>query len=239
MLRFVSPARIPGQRFGLLRAILGGGPKLIVTNRMEPAPAGPPPAARPTQSGPFLSVPGTLSVVAALAAGFALRAWMYFKFPQISGDPLIYGGLAKNLLLHHQFAISDSSGILHPTLIRLPGYPLFLAACFRILGMENYAAATWLQIVLDLAGCLMLADFVRRIAPSAAGAARPAAHITLWLAALCPFSAVYAGAPLTEAPTLFVLALAMWSMARFAEKPGWKFALLFTAAVTYAALLRP
>lgn len=205
---------------------------------MEPAPASQHPP-RSSSSRPFLSVPGAISVCAAIAAGFVLRAWMYFKFPQISGDPLIYGSLAKNLLLHHQFAITDSSGVPHPTLIRLPGYPLFLAACFRIFGMENYGAATWLQIVLDLAGCLLLADFVRRIAPYRADAARPAAHITLWLAALCPFTAVYAGAPLTEAPTLFVLALAMWSTARFAEKPGWMCALLFTAAATYAALLRP
>jgi hypothetical protein len=103
--------------------------------------------------------------------------------------------------------------------------------------MENYASAAWVQIALELAGCLLLADFVRQIAPIPLR--RGAAHCTLWLAALCPFTAVYAANPLTEAPTLFVLALALWSAARFRARPGWWPALWFTFAVTYAALLRP
>ena len=28
--------------------------------------------------------------------------------------------------------------------------------------MENYASAAWVQIALELAGCLLLADFARR-----------------------------------------------------------------------------
>ena len=127
--------------------------------------------------------------------------------------------------------------MLHSTLIRLPGYPLFLAACFRLFGMENYAAVAWVQIALELGACLLLADFARRIAPPALQTG--AAHGTLWLAALCPFTAIYAATPLTEAPTLFVLALAMWAVARFQDRPGWGPALWFTFAVTYAALLRP
>ena len=95
---------------------------------------------------------------------------------------------------------------MYPTLIRLPGYPIFLAVCFRLFGMENYYSAACVQIGLDLLGCLLLADFVRRIAP--AGMGRGAALATLWLAALCPFTASYTAEPLTETPTLFVLALA-------------------------------
>jgi hypothetical protein len=176
---------------------------------------------------------GAASVFAALVAGLALRIWMYFKFPQNSGDPLIYGGLAKNLLLHGQLAITDASGMMHPTLIRLPGYPLFVALCFRLFGMENYFSVACVQFALDLATCLLLADFVRRIS-----GARPA-QCTLWLAALCPFTAVYAGAALSETPTLFVIALALWSLERFRERQSWVSALLFTFAITYAALLRP
>jgi hypothetical protein len=103
--------------------------------------------------------------------------------------------------------------------------------------MENYASACWVEIALELAGCLLLADFARRIAPPALG--RGAAHAALWLAALCPFTASYAAAPLTETPTLFVIALALWSAARFKERPGWGCALCFTFAVVCAALLRP
>jgi hypothetical protein len=172
-----------------------------------------------------------------LAAALALRLWMLKKLFETNGDTLIYGGIAKSLLLHGRYALAGAHGELYPTLIRLPGYPLLLALCFRLFGMENYFAVSCVQVALDLLTCLLVADFVRRIAPPA-GKSNPALA-TLWLAALCPFTASYTAFPLTETPTLFLLALAMWSMARFHEQPGWKPALLFTFAITYAALLRP
>ena len=178
-----------------------------------------------------------LQAVCALAAGGLLRAWMLGRFFQANGDTLIYGDLAKNLMLHGRYGLSGGGGAVESTLIRLPGYPLFLAACFRIFGIDNYGAAAWVQIVLELAGCLLLADFAGRIAP--AGRGGNAARATLWLAALCPFTAIYAATPLAEGPTLFLIALALWATARFQERPGWGPALAFTFAVTYAALLRP
>jgi hypothetical protein len=180
---------------------------------------------------------GALAVLAALAAGLALRLWMLKQLYEVNGDSLMYGELARNLLLQGQYALSGAGGGLNPSLIRLPGYPLFLALCFRLFGMENYGSAVAVQIALDLSGCLLLADFARRIAPSAWRVG--AALATLWLAALCPFTASYAVAPLTEAPTLFAMALALWSLARFHDRPQWASALVFTFAVTWAALLRP
>ncbi|MGA7339791.1 MAG: glycosyltransferase family 39 protein [Terracidiphilus sp.] len=181
--------------------------------------------------------PAALALALPLPAGLALRLWMLRNLFEVDGDALIYGGLAKNLLLHGRYGLSASNGQILPTLIRLPGYPLFLALCFRLFGMENYFAASCVQVVLDLLGCLLLADFARRIAPPAQKSG--AALATLWLAALCPFTASYAPSPLAEAPTVFVLALALWSMACFRDHPGWINALWFTFAVTSAALLRP
>jgi hypothetical protein len=156
---------------------------------------------------------------------------------QVNGDMLIYGDLARNLLLHGRFAMTGGGGVLVPTLIRLPGYPLFLAACFTFFGMENYFAAACVQVALDLASCVLLAGFARRIAPPAH--ARCAGLATLWLACLCPFTASYTAFLLAETPTIFALALAMWAMACFAERPRWPSAVSFTFAVTFAALLRP
>ena len=178
-----------------------------------------------------------LPVVPALAVGALLRVWMFGEFPQDEGDSLIYAGLAKNLLLHGRYAITDGSGALRETLIRLPGYPLFLAACFRLFGVDNYNAVAYVQIALELLGCLLLAGFVRRIASPEIR--NKSALATLWLAALCPFTASYAAAPLTETPTLFAIALALWAVGRFNERPGWGSALWFTFAVTFAAMLRP
>ena len=119
----------------------------------------------------------------ALACGAALRLWMMKAIPQVEGDTLLYGNLAKGLLMHGQFAMSDGSGVLHETLLRLPGYPLFLAACFRLYGMENYNAVILMQIGMELVGCVLLASFAGRIAGERMG--RAAAQATLWLAAMC------------------------------------------------------
>jgi len=178
-----------------------------------------------------------LNVELALAAGLALRAWTLRKLFEVSGDSLIYGGLAKNLLLHVRYALTLPNGEMYPTLIRLPGYPLFLALCFRLFGMENYFSAACVQVAMDLATCLLLADFVRRIA--SAERENGAALAALWLAALCPFTSSYAAFPLTETASLFTITLALSAMARFRERPSWSHALWFTFAVTAAALLRP
>jgi hypothetical protein len=179
----------------------------------------------------------SLSAAAALVAGLGLRLWLMSRYFEAKGDSLVYGGLAKNLLLRGIYGLSGDNDVVTPTLIRLPGYPLFLAGCFRVFGMENYAAAAYVQIGLELVGCLLLADFARRIAPVKLKSG--AAQCTLWLAALCPFTAVYAGFPLSEGPTLFAISLALWAVARFRERPGWVAALAFAFAVTFATLLRP
>jgi len=194
-------------------------------------------AASESQLTAPLSPRWTVGAAVALIAGLVLRLWMLKKFPQVSGDSLIYGGLAKNLLLHGRYAITDGSGVMHATLIRLPGYPLFLALCFKLFGMENYDAVAYVQTGLELLGCLLLAGFVWRIAKPELKAS--ASMATLWLAALCPFTASYAAAPLAETPTLFVIALALWALAGFLQQPGWRDGLLFTFALTCAALLRP
>ena len=212
----------------------------------EPASASVPSVSRPGHHLPGLYWPGWRATAAVLG-GIVLRLWMFRAFPQAGGDALIYGGIARNIVQHGRFAISDGSGVVHNTLIRLPGYPFFLAACFRLFGVANYNAVAYLQIALEIAACLLLADFVRRISTARAGLN------TLWLAAMCPFTAVYAGAPLTESPTFDMICLALWSLERYlSRKPSsksgdvvktgwleWGWLLAFTLALSFAALLRP
>lgn len=169
----------------------------------------------------------------AVAAGAALRLWFIHAYPDIQGDPLVYGGIAKNWMLHGIYGSTSSSGTVHPTLIRLPGYPLFLMACFKLFGMEHYYAVMYAQTAIDLATCLMLAGFTFRIWN------RKAAWWALWLAALCPFTANYAAAPLTETLEIFSISVALYALARFLEAPRWNWTILEAAAWSYAALLRP
>ena len=171
-----------------------------------------------------------------LAVGLYMRLAMLKRLFQVSVDSQIYGGLAKAVLAGG-YGLDVVGTTISPTLIRLPGYPLYLALCFRLFGTENYFAATLPQIALELVGCLLLADFTGLIAPVLLK--RRARVVTLWLAALCPFTASYTAVPLTEALTLFSIALALWAMARFCRQPRWVTALAFTFAVTFVAMLRP
>ena len=201
-------------------------------------------AAQQSQLSPFGAVPSTSARVLrtiltwgpALLTGLALRLWMLKKLFLVTGDSLIYGELAKSLL-HGHYSRMLVYGTAVPTMIRLPGYPLYLAGCFKLFGIDNYFAPVLLQIGLELLGSVLLADFAARVAPGRL--ASGARHSTLWLAALCPFTASFDVAPLAEPLTLFSLALAMWAIARFAGRPQWPSALWFTFAITFAALLRP
>src|SRR4051812_5425221 len=210
-------SRMRRRRFHLVRwgskniCLSGISSRLYSTNRMEADPL--------SQSMETVTAGNrtrtVLSIVPALLAGALLRLWMLKHFFEVTGDALVYGGIAKNLLLSGRYALTVGTGETYPTLIRLPGYPLFLAACFKIFGMEKYGSAAYVQIVLDLVACLLLADVAGRVAPERLKGG--AGYCTLWLAALCPFTAVYVANPLTEGLTLFTIALAMWSAVRFEE----------------------
>ena len=175
-----------------------------------------------------------LSIALALAAGFALRGWLITSFSQVAGDALNYGDLAKNLVLHHTYGYSTINGGVRPTIIRLPGYPLFLAACFRIFGVEHYTAVIRIQLFIDMASCVLIASTVRRWIGARAGRA------ALWLACLCPFTADYAAAPMTEILSIFCISLVFAAFARLHDNPRSIGALIaFTFGVSYGALLRP
>lgn len=169
----------------------------------------------------------------ALSMGLILRLWWIHAYPLVDGDSLIYGEIAKNWFGHGIYGFTAGYSI-RPTLIRLPGYPLFLAACFRLFGRENYSAILFTQTAIDLVTCLLIAAFAARTITLRAGI------VALYLAALCPFTANYVTTPLTETLSLFCIALGLYAFVRYVEHPGlnrWFCALTFS--ISYAALLRP
>ncbi len=172
-------------------------------------------------------------VLTALGLGLLLRLWFIHYYPVVDGDSLVYGEIARNWFWHGIYGFTHSTGI-HPTLIRLPGYPFFLGICFFLFGIDHYGIVLLLQAVIDLCSCLLIASFAARTVSRRAGIA------TLYLAALCPFTANYVASPLTETPTLFCIALGIYALARYAERPGfnrWFWTLVFS--ISYGALLRP
>ena len=138
----------------------------------------------------------------ATLAAVGLRLLFIFRFASVTTDSFIYGDIAKNWLQHGAYAVSDGSS-LAPTWIRLPGYPAFLAAIFAVFGMEHYRAVLWVQLLVDVGTCLLVADIARRVV------SERAAQAAFLLAALCPFLANYVAAALTETLEVFFTALAL------------------------------
>jgi hypothetical protein len=176
-----------------------------------------------------------------LAAGAVLRLWSIHAHPQIQGDSLLYGDIAANWLTHgiYGHSVGHASGLttIEPTLVRLPGYPAFLALCFALFGLANYRAVLYLQAIIDLATCLLIAGLAGKIC------GHRAARAALLLAALCPFTANYAASPLTETLSIFCVALGFRALAGVLEgaslssRMSWTVLLIFSWS--YAALLRP
>src|SRR5579863_9198326 len=138
----------------------------------------------------------------ATLAALSLRLFLVFRFPGIADDSRLYADIADNWLRHGIYGITNS-GVIMPTLSRLPGYPAFLAAIFAVFGADNFRAVLLVQVPFDLATCFLVADIARRLF------SRRSAKAAFLLAALCPFLAYYAAAAITETLEIFFTALAL------------------------------
>lgn len=136
-------------------------------------------------------------------AALALRLYFVYRFPVVNGDTFIYGDIAKNWVNHGMYGVTDGP-LVRPTLIRLPGYPAFLVVLFAIFGQEHYHAVMVTQAFIDTNTCLVIAALALELF------GERAAKIAYLLAALCPFTASYAAAPLTEALAIFTTAHALY-----------------------------
>ena len=170
-----------------------------------------------------------------LALGALLyRLYFALYLPCLSaGDTYVYANLARTLLDHHVYGLTGDNANYAVSLIRLPGYPYFLAVIFRLFGQNNWTAVMVVQAFLDTVTCFFIAAIARRVINDRA------AKIAFVLAAFCPFTVNYAGTVLTETGTFFCTSLAfLLAIISFDEKRlapmAWA-----GAAMAYAILLRP
>jgi hypothetical protein len=143
----------------------------------------------------------------ALAAGLCLRLFFVLKFPANSGDTVLYEQIATNWLKNHVYGMTVG-GQVTPVDLRMPGYPAFLAIIYALTGHTGADARLWVmlaQVMVDLLSCIFLAGLATLLVALKPVAIKSgnAFLASLWLAALCPFTANYVAVPLTEVFAVF------------------------------------
>jgi 4-amino-4-deoxy-L-arabinose transferase-like glycosyltransferase len=157
---------------------------------------------------------GVYVLLILLALGF--RLFVALRLPNDEPDDgRVYSLIARNVIEQHVYS-HDTQPPYTPSLIRLPGYPLFLVGVYKIFGTGNNTAVRVVQAVIDTATCILIALIAFQWAVDEERKHR-AALIALALAAVCPFTVIYVATILTEVFTNF-LAAAMVLTTTFAFK---------------------
>jgi len=136
-----------------------------------------------------------LAVALALRLGWVLTRPAQLHYP----DSIGYSMIADNILDGRGVVQSDFTQI-----ARVPTYPLFLSACYRVFGRDNYRAARVVQAVLGTLLCLVVYALAAHIFNRRVG------WVAAAICAVYPFFVYYSGLLLTE--TLFALALTVFML---------------------------
>lgn len=170
-----------------------------------------------------------------LVIGFAIRlaacehvlANSLLKFP----DTELYQAYAERIFAGEEYSVGGDAAQ------RTPGYPAFLAVCWRILGRSD-RAVLWCQ-----AGCSTLTCwFVWRLTECVRPDSTLTANAALALAVFDPFSVVSAATQLSECVfTTLAIASLYLSWRAYGTKSGNSVARLFAAGLLagFAVLVRP
>src|SRR6266568_9229856 len=106
------------------------------------------------------------------------------------GDGRVYAQIARNVLEQHVYSHADEPPY-EPSLIRAPGYPLFLAAIYAVFGHTNNGAIRIVQALIDTGTCALVALLAFLWQPDERRK-RTTAFAALALAAVNPFTTIYA-----------------------------------------------
>jgi 4-amino-4-deoxy-L-arabinose transferase-like glycosyltransferase len=151
-----------------------------------------------------------------LTAAFSFRVVVARFLPNDQPvDGQIYAQIARNILEQHIYSHATEPPY-EPSLIRLPGYPVFLAAVYSVFGHTNNTAVRIVQALVDAASCALI-SLVAFLWEPEEKLKRRTSITALALAAVCPFTAIYVATILTETLTIF-FAVAMCLTATLAFK---------------------
>lgn len=146
---------------------------------------------------------GILIYALLLMAAFSFRVAIARLLPNDEPfDGKVYAQIARNVLEQHAYSHATEPPY-EPSIIRLPGYPLFVAAIYSAFGHGDDMAVRIVQALLDTATCALIALIAFFWEPDEK-LKRRTSIAALALAALCPFTAIYVATILTETATTFL-----------------------------------
>ncbi|HXI24726.1 MAG TPA: hypothetical protein VNG71_12750, partial [Pyrinomonadaceae bacterium] len=142
--------------------------------------------------------------MALLLLGASFRIFVAHHWPNDAPDDgRVYAQMARNVLEQHLFS-HDAQPPYSPSLIRLPGYPGFLAAIYSVFGHTNNGAVRIVQALIDTGTCALIGLLAFYWQPDEKKK-RTSAIAALALAAVCPFTTIYTATILTEVLTNFLM----------------------------------
>ncbi|MFT3746114.1 MAG: glycosyltransferase family 39 protein [Pyrinomonadaceae bacterium] len=176
-----------------------------------------------------------------LAAALTFNIWIAVNLANDAPDDgKLYSQLARNLVQNGVFS-AETEAPFNPTLIRLPGYPLFLAAIYSVGGGDE--SVRIIQAIFSVGTAILAALIAWNWKTGTRRRRRKAALWTFALTAFCPFTAIFSATILTEALTMFYLG-ALTLAATYALKAKGRISAIAYwfaagAAAGIAVLLRP
>ncbi len=142
-----------------------------------------------------------IALAACLLFGLVMRLLFTITLPGTSGDSATYEALAWNLASHFEYSTSPEPPY-RASFDRTPGYPVFMAAIFSLAGHSQVAVRV-AQALLDTLTVFVIYLLARRACRIASPVLAPG------LAAVLPFTAIYAAYLLSEALATFASAVTL------------------------------
>lgn len=143
------------------------------------------------------------------------------------GDTAAYVLLAQNILSGKGYAYAGM-----PTALRAPGYPLLLAAFFKMFGAHALAAMRWLQFFEGIVVALLCAAAAKKLFGEQAG--KWALAVALFYPTLVQMN----GEVLSEAPATVFTALFVYLLVSYWRDPRARWLVLLGCAIGVGALVR-
>ena len=95
------------------------------------------------------------------AGALCLRLLIVYKLDLVAGDSLVYDDIAKNLLNHGIYGLTNRKAYI-PLWFACPDTLFSSLLFFAIFGQDHFRAVTLVQAVIDIGTCVLVCDIARR-----------------------------------------------------------------------------